>query len=104
MTSPRRRVAITGVGLVTPVGNDVETTWNALLEGRSGGAPISLFDATGFWDAIAAEPFVRGEWLEAVRTAPLVKEGFYTVLSSRDVLPEVERALTRDPRLCRCFQ
>ena len=32
---------ITGVGMVTPVGNDVATTWDALLAGRSGGAPIT---------------------------------------------------------------
>jgi len=51
----RRRVAITGVGLVTPVGNDVATTWSALLAGRSGAAPISLFDASGFTTRIAAE-------------------------------------------------
>jgi 3-oxoacyl-[acyl-carrier-protein] synthase II len=53
-TGPRR-VAITGLGLVTPVGNDVEMTWTALLAGRSGGAPISLFDASGFSTRIAAE-------------------------------------------------
>lgn len=53
--SSRRRVAVTGVGLVTPVGNDVATTWRALLEGRSGGAPITLFDASGFSTRIAAE-------------------------------------------------
>ena len=51
----RRRVAITGLGLVTPVGNDVVTTWDALLAGRSGGAGISLFDASGFPVHIAAE-------------------------------------------------
>ena len=51
----RRRVAITGLGLVTPVGNDVATTWSALLEGRSGVAPISIFDASGFSTRIAAE-------------------------------------------------
>ena len=51
----RRRVAITGLGLVTPVGNDVAATWAALREGRSGGAPISLFDASGFPVRIAAE-------------------------------------------------
>ena len=37
----RKRVAITGLGLVTPVGNDVATTWDAVLHGKSGGAPIS---------------------------------------------------------------
>lgn len=44
----RRRVAVTGLGVVTPVGNDVATTWAALLQGRSGVAPISIFDASGF--------------------------------------------------------
>jgi glycerol-1-phosphate dehydrogenase [NAD(P)+] len=64
----------------------------------------ALFDATGFWDAIAADPFLRAEWLSAVRIAPSIKENYYTVLSSRDVLPEVERLLTTDPRLARCFR
>src|ERR1044071_2100611 len=40
-----RRVAITGMGAVTPVGNDVESTWQALLAGRSGVGPITTFDA-----------------------------------------------------------
>ena len=52
---PRRRVAITGLGLVTPTGCDVATTWNALLTGRSGVSSISLFDASGFPVRIAAE-------------------------------------------------
>jgi beta-ketoacyl-acyl-carrier-protein synthase II len=51
----RRRVAITGLGLVTPTGRDVATTWDALLAARSGVGPISLFDATGFPVRIAAE-------------------------------------------------
>ncbi|MEO2089878.1 MAG: iron-containing alcohol dehydrogenase family protein [Gemmataceae bacterium] len=64
----------------------------------------ALFDATGFWGAVAADPFDRAEWLAAVRAAPGVKDNFYTVLSSRDVLPEVERLLAEDPRLVRCFR
>jgi len=50
-----RRVAITGVGLVTPAGNDVASTWSALLAARSGAAPIRSFDASGFPVRIAAE-------------------------------------------------
>jgi 3-oxoacyl-[acyl-carrier-protein] synthase II len=55
MNDTKRRVAITGLGLVTPVGNDVAKTWNAVLTGRSGAAPITLFDASGFSTRIAAE-------------------------------------------------
>ena len=55
MNDPRRRVAITGLGLVTPVGNDVASTWAALLAGRSGAARIASFDASGFPVRIAAE-------------------------------------------------
>ncbi len=39
-----KRVVVTGLGLVTPVGNDVESTWSALLAGRPGAAPIKKFD------------------------------------------------------------
>jgi 3-oxoacyl-[acyl-carrier-protein] synthase II len=53
--TPRRRVAITGVGMVTPVGNDAPTTWASLLAGRSGVAPIQGFDASGFPVRIGAE-------------------------------------------------
>ena len=51
----RRRVAITGIGVVTPLGNDVATTWAALDRVKSGAAPITLFDASGFPTRIAAE-------------------------------------------------
>ncbi|MBV9110182.1 MAG: beta-ketoacyl-ACP synthase II [Gemmatimonadetes bacterium] len=50
-----RRVVITGTGLITPVGLDVPTSWNALLGGRSGAAPITQFDATDFKVRFAAE-------------------------------------------------
>ncbi len=51
----RRRVVVTGLGCVTPVGNDVATTWQALLDGKSGGGPITRFDATQFKVRFACE-------------------------------------------------
>jgi 3-oxoacyl-[acyl-carrier-protein] synthase II len=59
MVTEPRRVAITGMGLVTPVGNNLGETWQSLLKARSGVEPISLFDASGFSVRIAAE--VKGD-------------------------------------------
>src|SRR5256885_1694472 len=50
-----RRVVVTGIGLVTPVGNSVETTWTALVQGRSGADYIKKFDTERFSVRIAAE-------------------------------------------------
>ena len=36
-----RRVVVTGIGLVTPIGNDLETTWSSLLAGKNGAGPIT---------------------------------------------------------------
>lgn len=55
MSSSKRRVAITGLGVVTPAGNDVASMWARLLAARSCGAPIGNFDASGFSTRIAAE-------------------------------------------------
>ncbi|MFE7133818.1 beta-ketoacyl-[acyl-carrier-protein] synthase family protein [Streptomyces sp. NPDC057638] len=53
-----RRVAITGLGAVTPLGNDAASTWRGLVAGRSGVGPLTVFDPTGFPVRIAGE--VRG--------------------------------------------
>lgn len=51
----RRRVVITGMGCITPLGHDTATTWAAMREGRSGVAPITAFDARDLPARIAAE-------------------------------------------------
>ncbi len=51
----KRRVAVTGIGLVTPIGNDAKTAWSAVRAGKCGVGPITRFDAAGMKATLAAE-------------------------------------------------
>lgn len=55
MAEHRRRVVVTGMGVVSPIGIGVEENWNSLTQGKSGVGPITRFDTTGFSTTIAAE-------------------------------------------------
>ena len=50
-----RRVVVTGMGAVTPLGNDLASTWEGVVNGRSGIGPVTHFDTTGFTTRIAGE-------------------------------------------------
>lgn len=54
-SQPQRRVVVTGIGLVSPLGNTLEESWKALLKGQSGIAQITKFDTTAFSTKIAGE-------------------------------------------------
>ena len=61
------RVVVTGAGLLTPIGNDLPTTWDALLEGRNGAGPITLFETNEDWDtrfACEVKNFVPEDFME----------------------------------------
>jgi 3-oxoacyl-[acyl-carrier-protein] synthase II len=62
----RRRVVITGLGAVTPLGNDARTSWQNLVSGMSGAAPITQFDASGYFVHFACElkDFEPTNWIE----------------------------------------
>src|SRR3954447_11801529 len=62
----RRRVVVTGVGAVTPLGNDAETTWQALIAGESGAGPITQFDSTDYFVHFACEvkDFDPSVWID----------------------------------------
>ena len=64
--SGRRRVVITGVGAVTPLGNDVRSSWEQLVAGRGAAGPITAFDTTGFPVTFACEAkdFEPTRWIE----------------------------------------
>ena len=73
----KRRVVVTGLGAVTPLGHDVQSTWQALLAGQSGVGRITRFDASEFPTAIAAEvkDFDPGRYMdvkEAKRNDPFI--------------------------------
>jgi 3-oxoacyl-[acyl-carrier-protein] synthase II len=62
----RRRVVVTGIGMVTPLGNDPESTWENLLAGESGAGPITQFDASDYPVRFACElkDFDPTTWIE----------------------------------------
>jgi 3-oxoacyl-[acyl-carrier-protein] synthase II len=61
----KRRVVVTGLGIISPVGNNIDTAWDNVLNGRSGVGPITRFDASGFATRVAAEvkDFSVDPWL-----------------------------------------
>ncbi len=63
----RRRVVVTGLGLISPVGNDIATGWGNLVAGRSGIGRITRFDASAFTSQIAGEvkDFKVDDWMPA---------------------------------------
>jgi 3-oxoacyl-[acyl-carrier-protein] synthase II len=79
-----RRVVITGLGALTPIGNTAEELWNGLMQGRSGIGPITKFDATGYPTRIAGEikgfdPLAFVDRKEARRLDPYLQ---YAIASS----------------------
>lgn len=76
----RRRVVITGLGMVSPLGHNVEDTWKAILQGRSGVRPISSFDASAFSTQFSASvqdlditPYMTEK--EARKNDPFIRYG-----------------------------
>ena len=61
-----RRVVVTGIGAITPIGNNLNEFWSSLTEGKSGAAPITLFDATNFKTKFACEvkDFVATDFID----------------------------------------
>ncbi|MBE6031738.1 MAG: beta-ketoacyl-[acyl-carrier-protein] synthase II [Clostridiales bacterium] len=84
-----RRVVVTGMGAVTPIGNNVNDFWNGLVEGQNGIAPITLFDTTEYKAKLAAE--VKGfNPREYMENADMVRSDRYAHLAVAAACQAVE--------------
>ena len=97
----RRRVVVTGMGAVTPLGNDIESTWTNLLAGKSGAAVIEQFDASTYPVNFACElkEFDPKQWIDHKQARRMDRFAQMIVAAARqaeadsgfDVEPEAER-------------
>ncbi len=97
--SENRRVVVTGLGAVTPLGNDTEKTWEGLKNGRNGIAPITLFDTQGFKAVLGAE--VKGfdprEYLEVNEVLRTDRYAQFAVAAAQQAAAESGVGGTVDP-------
>lgn len=87
-----KRVVITGLGAVTPLGNDVASTWEAAKAGRSGAAPITHFDASKFKTQFACEVknFDANEHFDRKKARQLDLYAQYGVVAARQAVADAK--------------
>ena len=95
-----RRVAITGMGALTPIGNSVSEFWQGCIEGKSGIDYVTQFDATGYPSRIAGE--VKGfdalDWMDRRDARRMSRFSQFAVAASRQALESAELNLDREDR------
>lgn len=95
-----RRVVVTGLGIVSPVGNTVSSAWQNIVDGKSGIGPITRFDATAFASRIAGE--VRGfdvtQYIPAKDARRMDVFIHYGMAAAIDALRDAQLVLEREDR------
>ncbi len=92
----RPRVVITGVSGITPLANDINTTWKRLLAGESGIGPITLFDASDYTSRIAGEvkDFAPETWIPAKQARRMDRFTQFAVAAARMLLEDAGLEIT----------
>jgi len=85
---PARRTLVTGLGAITPIGNDVDTFWSNLADGVSGVGPITLFDASDLEVRIAAEVkgFEPRDWMDFKQARRMARFSQLAVAAARQAI------------------
>ena len=94
-----RRVVVTGLGALTPLGLDMESTWEGLVEGRSGIAPITFFDASEFPCPIAGElkGFEPASYVDSKLLRRIDRSSVLAMAASRQAVADAQLDLERQP-------
>ena len=94
----KRRVVVTGLGIISPVGNEVDTFWQALLAGKSGIGPLTTFDASAFDSRIAGE--VKGfdslQYIEPKEVRRMEKFVQYAVAAAKQAAVDSRLELSKE--------
>ena len=92
------RVVVTGIGLITPVGNDTVSTWDALIAGRSGIGPITLFGTAAYECPIAGE--VRGldptDFVDAKILRRLDRSSVFAIAGAQQAVADAGLDMTQE--------
>ena len=94
----KRRVVVTGLGIISPVGNDVESFWQALLAGKSGIGPLTAFDSSAFDSQIAGEVknFDPLKYMDSKEAKRMEKFAQYAVAASKQAVSDARLDLSKE--------
>ena len=93
-----RRVVVTGMGAITPIGNDVETFWNGLKEKKLGFGPITYFDTTDYKAKLAAEvkDFEPKDYMDPKAARRMERFAQFAVAASRQAIEDSGLDMTKE--------
>ena len=93
-----RRVVVTGMGAITPIGNDVETFWNGLKEKKLGFGPITSFDTTDYKAKLAAEvkDFEPKDYMDPKAARRMERFAQFAVAAARQALEDSSLDMTKE--------
>ena len=94
----KRRVVVTGMGAITPIGNDVETFWNSLKNGTVGIGPITTFDTADFKAKLAAQvkDFDPKQYMDNKAARRMERISQFAVAAAREALEDAGIDMTKE--------